>query len=43
MDHLWDELVDLDFISDDDDLEFLYDMSEEELVEYFTKVKEAAE
>ena len=43
MDHLWDELRDLEFISDDDDLEFLYKMSEDELVEYFTKVKEAAE
>ena len=43
MDHLWDELVDLDFISEDDDTGFLYDMTEDELVEYFTKVKEAAE
>ena len=43
MNHLWDELVDLDFISENDDLEFLYNMTEDELVEYFTKVKEAAE
>jgi len=43
MDRLWDELRDLEFISDDDDLEFLYKMSEDELVEYFTKVKETTE
>jgi hypothetical protein len=43
MEHLWDELVDLEFISDDDDIDFLYDMSEDELIEYFTKVREAAE
>jgi hypothetical protein len=43
MDRLWDELVDLNFISKDDDIYFLYDMTEDELVEYFTKVKEAAE
>lgn len=43
IDHLWDELVDLDFISEDDEVDFLYDMSEDELVEYFTKVKEAEE
>ena len=43
MDRLWDELRDLDFISNGDNLDFLYKMSEGELVEYFTKVKEAAE
>ena len=43
IDHLWDELVDLGFISEDDEVDFLYDMPEDELVEYFTKVKEAAE
>lgn len=43
MDRLWDELVDLNFISEDDDIHFLYNMTEDELVEYFTKVKEAAE
>ena len=43
IDRLWDELVDLDFISEDDDIDFLYDMTEDELIEYFTKVKEATE
>lgn len=42
-DNLWDLLVDLDFISEDDSLDFLYEMSEGELVDYFTKVKEAME
>lgn len=43
IDLLWNELIDLKFITDDDTIDFLYKMSEEDLVEYFTKVKETAE
>lgn len=43
IDRLWDELIDLKFITDGDTIDFLYKMSEEDLVEYFTKVKETAE
>ena len=43
LDRLYDELIDLGFITEDNNTEFLYNMSEEELIEYFNKVKEAAE
>lgn len=43
IDLLWNELIDLGFITDNDTIDFLYKMSEKDLVEYFTKVKEAAE
>lgn len=42
LDRLWEELIDLGFITDNDTIDFLYKMSEEDLIEYFTKVKEAA-